>query len=118
MELASASRMFEALQSHYLFDDRFGRPPRGNDKSNVEEMVGFTRRTFMVPIPHVADIDELNAILLERSGSRLAAILRGAGGADIGVRLENDRAVFMDLPITTFDACHKRPGRVSSLSLV
>jgi transposase len=35
------SRMFEALQSHYLFDDRFGRPGRGDDKGTVEGMVGF-----------------------------------------------------------------------------
>ena len=112
------SRMFEALQSHYLFEDRFGRPAHGNDKGNVEGMVGFTRRTFMVPIPHAADIDELNAILLERCRTRMGAVLRGADSADIGARLEADRAAFMDLPPTPFDACHKRPGRVSSLSLV
>ena len=80
--------------------------------------MGFTRRTFMVPIPHAADIDELNAILLERCRTRMGAVLRGADSADIGARLEADRAAFMDLPPTPFDACHKRPGRVSSLSLV
>ena len=112
------SRMLEALQSHYLFEDRFGRPACGNDKGNVEGMVGFTRRTFMVPIPHAADIDELNAMLLERCRARMGAALRGADGADIGARLKADRAAFMDLPPTPFDACHKRPGRVSSLSLV
>ncbi len=85
----------------------------------------------MVPIPDVADVDELNAILLERSGSRLAAVLRGAAsqrlhanacrpveGADIGTRLKGDRSAFMKLPITAFDACHKRPGRVGNLTLV
>ncbi len=112
------SRMFEALQSHYLFEDRFGRPARGNDKGNVEGMVGFTRRTFMVPIPHATDIDELNAMLLERCRTRMGAVLRGADGADIGARLEADRAAFMDLPPTPFEACHKRSGRASSLSLV
>lgn len=112
------SRMFEALQSHYLFEDRFGRPARGNDKGKVEGMVGFTRRNFMVPIPHAADIDALNAMLVERCRKRLDAELRGAEGAPIGARLEADRAAFMELPPTPFDACHKRPGRVSSLSLV
>lgn len=112
------SRMFEALQSHYLFEDRFGRPAHGNDKGNVEGMVGFTRRTFMVPIPRATDIDELNAMLLERCRTRMGAVLRSANGADIGTRLETDRAAFMDLPPTPFDACDKRPGRVSSLSLV
>jgi len=110
--------MFEALQSHYLFEDRFGRPAHGNDKGNVEGMVGFTRRTFMVPIPHATDIEELNVMLLERCRARMGAVLRGADGADIGARLEADRAAFMDLPPTPFDACDKRPGRASSLSLV
>ena len=73
------SRMFEALQSHCLFEDRFGRPARGNDKGNVEGMVGFTRRTFMVPIASAVDIDELNVMLLERCGTRIGAVLRPLG---------------------------------------
>lgn len=44
------SHLFEQLQSHYLFDDRFGRPSKGNDKGQVEGIVGFSRRTFMVPV--------------------------------------------------------------------
>lgn len=112
------SRMFEALQSHYLFDDRFGRPARGNDKGKVEGMVGFARRTFMVPIPVAPDIDALNAMLLERCRDRLSAVLRGAEGADIGARLVADRAAFLNPPATPFEACDKRPGRASSLALV
>ena len=37
------SRMFSALQSHYLFEDRFGRPGKGNDKGKVEGMVGYAQ---------------------------------------------------------------------------
>jgi len=29
------TRGFSELQSHYLFDDRFGRPGKGNDKGKV-----------------------------------------------------------------------------------
>lgn len=53
-------RRFTELQSHCLFDDRFGRPARGNDKGNVEGMVGYTRRNFMVPAPHYDSFDDLN----------------------------------------------------------
>lgn len=113
----SRSTLFAGLQSHYLFEDRFGRPGKGNDKGNVEGMVGFGRRTFMVPIPEARDIDALNAMLLERCRARQEAILRGADGA-IGERLEADRAAFSELPPTPFDACDKRPGRVSSQALV
>ena len=34
------TKAFSELQSHYLFEDKFGRPGRGNDKGNVEGMVG------------------------------------------------------------------------------
>ena len=30
------TRVFTELQSHYLFEDRFGRPGKGNDKGKVE----------------------------------------------------------------------------------
>ncbi len=109
--------LFAELQSHYLFRDRFGRPGKGNDKGNVEGMVGFGRRTFMVPIPEAPDIDALNAMLLERCRARQDAVLRGAGGT-IGERLAADRAAFSELPPAPFDACDKRPGKVSSQALV
>jgi transposase len=111
------SHLFATLQSHYVFDDRYGRPARGNDKGKVEGMVGFARRTFMVPIPQAHDIEELNAMLLERCLARQSAVLRGAAGT-IAERLENDRAAFMDLPSAPFDACDQRSGRVSSQALV
>ena len=41
------TRAFTELQSYYLFEDRFRRPGKGNDKG----MVGCARRNFLVPIP-------------------------------------------------------------------
>ncbi len=111
------SHLFASLQSHYVFEDRYGRPAKGNDKGAVEGMVGFTRRTFMVPIPHARDIDELNTMLRERCEARQQAVLRGESDT-IADRLCKDRAAFMDLPAVNFDACDQRPGRVSSQALV
>ena len=34
-ERRKRTRAFTELQSHYLFDDRFGRPGKGNDKGRV-----------------------------------------------------------------------------------
>ena len=81
---------------------------KGNDKGAVEGMVGFSRRTFMVPIPRFADIDALNAHLLEQCLARQTEVLRGTEGASIADRLAADQTAFMDLPATRFDACHKR----------
>ena len=37
------TRAFTELVSHYLFQDRFGRPGKGNDKGKVEGLVKFSR---------------------------------------------------------------------------
>jgi transposase len=41
------TRAFTELQSHYLFEDRFGRPGKGNDKGKVEGLVGYHARSFL-----------------------------------------------------------------------
>ena len=57
------TQVFSELQSHDLFDDRFGRPGKGNDKGKVEGLVGYARRNWFVPIPRVASWNALNADL-------------------------------------------------------
>ena len=86
-------------------------------KGKVEGLVGYARRNFMVPIPHAASFVELNAHLLECCRRRLNDRLRGHGET-IGARLARDRAAFLPLPTTPYEACEKRAARVSSLSLV
>ena len=111
------TQVFSELQSHYLFQDRFGRPGKGNDKGKVEGLVGFARRNFMVPIPRFESFEAFNADLATRSRRRLTTRLRGHRET-IGERLVRDQAALMELPSSPYDACDKRPGRVSSLSLV
>ena len=71
---------FSGLQSHYLFAAKFGRPGKGNDKGNVEGLVGYARRNFLVPVPRVTSGEELNARLLEECRKRRERRLRGAPG--------------------------------------
>jgi transposase len=111
------TRAFSGLQSHYLFEDRYGRPGKGNDKGNVEGVVGYARRTFMTPLPRFESWAAFNVHLEEQCGKRHGDILRGHRES-IGERLARDRAVLMALPPAPFDACDKRSARVSSLSLV
>ena len=111
------TRVFSELQSHYLFADRFGRPGKGNDKGKVEGLVGWIRRNYLVPMPRTVSLDALNAKLIEDCRHRLGDRLRGHDET-IGERLVRDLAVFQSLPAAPYDACEKRTGRVSSLSLV
>jgi hypothetical protein len=111
------TRAFAGLQSHYLFLDRFGRPGKGNDKGKVEGLVGYARRNFLVPIPVVPSFAALNARLEQHCLDRLSDRLRGHA-LSIGERLERDLAALQPRPAAAYDACDRRPARVSSLSLV
>lgn len=42
---------FLRLQRHSLFDHHFCRVGRANEKGHVEDLLGFVRRNFLVPIP-------------------------------------------------------------------
>jgi transposase len=111
------TRGFLQLESHYLFDHHFCRVERPNEKGIVEGTVKFARLNFLVPVPQVRDLDELNGYLLERCRGDLDRRLRGHA-ATKRVLLEEDRAAFLPLPAAPFDACRKESTTASSLSLV
>src|SRR3712207_6689807 len=111
------TRAFAELQSHHLFADRFGRPGKGNDKGKVEGLVGYARRNFLVPIPVVPSLAALNAALEQRCLDRLDHRVRGHDET-IGERLVRDLAALRKRPSVPFEACERKAGRVSSLSLV
>jgi transposase len=111
------TRVFSELQSHYLFEDRFGRPGKGNDKGKVEGLIGYARRNFLVPIPVFDSFEALNAHLLDCCRKRMADRLRGHDET-IGDRLARDLAAFTKPLPPAYDACEKLGTTVSSLSLV
>jgi hypothetical protein len=112
-----ATLAFTGLKSHFLFDARFGRPGKGNDKGKVEGLVKYARRNFMTPIPEAQSFDELNARLLERCIQRQGDTVASAKET-IGARMVADQAAFRAIPSGLFEPCEKRPGRASSTSLV
>lgn len=109
--------LFSGFLSHYLIGDRYGRPGKGNDKGNVEGLVGYSRRNFMVPIPEFATWEAFNLWLEEKCRKRQGDVLRGEAET-IGERLQRDLAAMRALPAAPFDACAQANGRVSSQSLV
>jgi transposase len=108
---------FSGLQSHYLFAAKFGRPGKGNDKGNVEGLVGYARRNFLVPVPRAANWDELNRKLLEDCRERRGQRIRGEKET-IGERFERDREKLLPLPAAPHEACTRRSTRASSQALV
>ena len=111
------TQVFSELQSHYLSTTASGRPGKGNDKGKVEGLVGYARRNWFVPIPHVASWDALNADLARQCRDRRGQRLR-RHTETIGERFARDRAALLPLPPVPYEACDTRPTRVTSLSLV
>ena len=111
------TQAFTGLCSHYLFQDRFGRPGKGNDKGKVEGLVKFSRSNFMVPIPVAQSFDALNAMLAERCRGRQTE-RAGRHAETIGERLAADIANLRPLPAAPFEPWEKRTARVSSTALV
>jgi len=108
---------FLQLQSHYLFDEHFCNVRRGNEKGVVESMVRYVRSNFMVPVPEVRSLEELNRKLEEHCREELGRTLRGKGQTK-GQLLEEERRHFIGLPTVPFAACRIRATTASSLSLV
>lgn len=116
-EKRQRTRAFTELVSHYLFQERFGRPGKGNDKGKVEALVKYSRANFLTPVPHAPSFEALNAALEERCRARQNECA-GRHELTIGERLVADQAVLRPLPEASFEPCDKRPAKVSSTALV
>jgi len=57
---------FRRFKLHYRFEADFCTPAKGNEKGNVENKVGYTRRNMLVPVPVITDFDAYNDELLRR----------------------------------------------------
>lgn len=55
---------FMQFTAHYGYEAKFCNPASGNEKGNVENKVGYTRRNLMVPIPKIDSLKEFNENLL------------------------------------------------------
>jgi len=111
------TRDFLRLQSHFLFDCHFCLVRRPNEKGQVEGLVGYTRRNFLVPVPRVRGLEDLNADLEQRCRDDLQRRLRGQA-ATKAVLLEEERPALRALPPQRFEARRVVSGQADSLSLV
>lgn len=111
------TREFLRLQSHFLFAHHFCRVRRPNEKGHVEAMVGYARRTFLVPIPEADSWEALNAELTKRCEADLTRRVRGESGTKAD-RLVRDRVALRPLPTERFEARRVELVTANTLSLV
>lgn len=61
---AVATDGYAAFAAHYAFQTDFCNIASGNEKGLVENLVGYSRRNFMVPVPKAKSLEELNTKLI------------------------------------------------------
>ena len=110
---------FIAFRSHHLFESRFCTPglEGAHEKGGVENLVGYARRKFLVPLPEVASFAELNAFLLQCC---LADLQRTLPGRDttIAADLAQERLQLLPLPAHAYECCRQLPVRADGYGRV
>lgn len=108
---------FIAFRSHYLYASRFCTPGEAHEKGLVENLVGYARRNYLVPLPEVASFQELNALLREQCLTEAHRRLRGEV-ATIGALWEQERPHLLPSPERAYPCCRTVPVVPNRLSLV
>jgi transposase len=108
---------FIAFRSHYLFESRFCNPREAHEKGLVENLVGYARRNYLVPLPEVDSFQELNALLRQRCMAETKRCLRGETKT-IGELWDKDRPHLLKVPECPFPCCRTVPVRPNRLSMV
>jgi transposase len=100
-----------AFRSHFLFESEYVTPGKGQEKGGVENLVGYVRRNFLVPLPAFGDYDELNVYLLgccEQDARR-----RRRFGRTVHELWQEERARLRPLPPQLPQACTTVTARVN-----
>lgn len=88
---------FRHFHSVYGFEAVFANPHAGWEKGSVENLVGYARRTYFVPIPEAASFAELNAHLLDRCSADQQRVMAGRAVPIAGL-LAEERPLLAPLP--------------------
>lgn len=111
------TREFGRVMSHFLFASHFCLVRRPNEKGHVERLVDYARSNFLVPVPRVDSLAELNARLLALCQRDQERTTRGKPGT-VATLLVEDRAAMLPIPTTRFEARRVAEVSADSLSLV
>ena len=114
---ARKQQRLEALEAHYVFRTEFCNPNAGHEKGLVENLVGWSRRNILVPIPRVDDLAELNNLLAKRCVNYLEHRIRGRDEA-VGQQFNSEKSMLLPIPTYQFDTSRSITARVDQFSTV
>jgi transposase len=93
---------FLAFRSHWRFAAEFCTPGEGHEKGGIEGEGGYFRRNHLVPVPRVAGLDALNAMLVTACRADEARVLDGRSET-IGTAMATERGHLLSCAAEGFD---------------
>ncbi|MFW6127373.1 MAG: IS21 family transposase [Thermodesulfobacteriota bacterium] len=100
-----------AFRSHFLFESEYVTPGRGQEKGGVENLVGYVRRNFLVPLLEFQDYEALNTYLAACADRD--ARERRRFGRTVHDLWREEQANLRPLPARLPAACVFRPAKVN-----
>jgi transposase len=93
---------FIGFRSHWGFASEFCTPGEGHEKGGVEGEVGQFRRNYLVPVPKVRNLEELNLLLAAGSREEESRVIAGHTQS-IGTAMIAEREHLLPLATEGFD---------------
>lgn len=113
------SERFIALRSHYGFDSFFCRPglDGAHEKGGVEGEIGRFRRRHLVPVPAVASLADLNALIAVADRLDDDRVITGRP-VTVGAAFAAEATALIGLPAEAFDCARLLAARVDNRARV
>lgn len=108
---------FIALKSHYIYEASFCNVAKGNEKGGVEALVKYAEQNFMVPLPEVNSLEELNVFLDKQCRNELERQI-GDRPDTVQNLWDMEKNVLRPLPTHAFDPCKTRTCVVNHYATV
>lgn len=108
---------FARFMLHHRFTAEFCNPAAGNEKGNVENKVGYSRRNFFVPVPTITDFDAFNEelfTLCQEDGDRKHYI----HGTIINELWEEEKKYLLILPEYEFEVFRYETVRIDKYGFI
>ncbi len=102
-EKRELTEAFMRFQLHHRFQADFCGPARGNEKGNVENKVGYSRRQWLCPPQPLNSFEELGGQLAAEALSDMERVHYRAG-RKIGDLWQEERSALLPLPSVAFEA--------------
>lgn len=109
---------FLRLKSHFLYAEHFCLVRRPNEKGHVERLLDYARKSFLVPVPQIRSLEELNTQLAALCEKDLQRTLRSKPASKQVLLEEERRDHLRPIPKGEFSSFRIDHVQADALSLV